>query len=368
MNRSEFDYHLPPELIAQSPLPERDDSRMMVVRRNEGTISHARFKDFPDFLRADDVLVLNDTRVIPAKAWGKRGRASVEFLFIKEKAPGLWDVLCKPAKRVRPGDKVFFPDGLEAEVVGTGDEGRRTLRFPATDVLGHLRNIGFAPLPPYIKRKKGDTGERPKDLNRYQTVFAEKDGAIAAPTAGLHFTEDILRTIENKGVRLACVTLDVGLATFQPMRTERLEDHKMLEETYSISKSAAGAINQTKKAKRPVIAVGTTVVRTLESAAANIHQSKKEERWLMEGGSQDVSSKEPANFIQPGPGTTSLFIYPGYEFKVVDHLLTNFHLPKSTLLMLVSAFAGRDLIRKAYREAVREKYRFFSYGDCMLII
>jgi len=342
---SDFNYDLPPELIAQKPLAERDSSRMMVVTRNEGKIFHARFQDFPDHLQKGDVLVLNNTKVIPAKVWGKRGGASVEFLFIKEKAPGLWNVLCKPAKRVRPGDKIFFPDGPEAEVVGTGNEGRRTLRFPVTDILGHLRNIGFAPLPPYIKRKKGDTGERPKDLNRYQTVFAEKDGAIAAPTAGLHFTEDILQTIEDKGVRLACVTLDVGLATFQPMRVERLEEHKMLEETYTVPETAASKINQAKKEIRPVVAVGTTVVRTLESA----YSSDK-------GG------------IQPGRRSTSLFIYPGYEFKVVDKLLTNFHLPKSTLLVLIAAFAGRDLIMEAYREAVREKYRFFSYGDCMLIL
>jgi S-adenosylmethionine:tRNA ribosyltransferase-isomerase len=358
---SDFNYDLPPELIAQKPLAERDSSRMMVVQRDEGAISHAWFKDFPDFLRADDVLVLNDTRVIPAKAWGKRGGASVEFLFIKEKAPGLWDILCKPAKRVRPGDKVFFPDGLEAEVVGTGDEGRRTLRFPVTDVLGHLRNIGFAPLPPYIKRKKGDTGERLKDLNRYQTVFAEKDGAIAAPTAGLHFTPRILKDIREKEVLVTDITLDVGLATFQPMRVERIEDHKMLEETYSISEGAAAAINQAKKDKRPVVAVGTTVVRSLESAAANVQRSKKEERSAM------AVKKELMNFIQSGRATTSLFIHPGYEFKIVDKLLTNFHLPRSTLMMLVAAFAGRDLIMEAYGEAVREKYRFFSYGDCMLI-
>jgi S-adenosylmethionine:tRNA ribosyltransferase-isomerase len=342
---SDFNYDLPPELVAQKPLAERDGSRMMVVFRQEEKICHSRFKEFPDYLKQGDVLVLNNTKVIPAKVWGKRGEASVEFLFIKEKAPGFWDVLCKPAKRVRPGDKVFFPDGLEAEVVGTGNEGRRTLRFPFTDILGHLRNIGFAPLPPYIKRKKGDTGERPKDLNRYQTVFAEKDGAIAAPTAGLHFTPRILKDIREKEVLVTDITLDVGLATFQPMRVERIEDHKMLEETYTVPETVASKINQAKKDKRPVVAVGTTVVRTLESA----YSSDK-------GG------------IQPGRRSTSLFIYPGYEFKVVDKLLTNFHLPKSTLLVLVAAFAGRDLIMEAYREAVRKKYRFFSYGDCMLII
>lgn len=343
MRVSDFDYDLPAELIAQTPLPNRDDSRMMVVRRKDGTIRHARFKDFPEYIGAGDVLVLNDTKVIPAKAWGKRGGASVDFLFIKEQAPGSWDVLCKPAKRIRVGDKIDFSDGLQAEVVGTGVEGRRTLRFTVANVLGHLRDIGYAPLPPYIKRKKQDARERPHDLNRYQTVFAAKDGAIAAPTAGLHFTPDILRKIEDKGARLARVTLYVGLATFQPARVDRVEDHRMLEESYTIPDSTAGEIGAAKKDSRPVTAVGTTVVRTLESA------------WT-EGR------------LKPGPGATSLFIYPGFEFKVIDRLLTNFHLPKSTLLMLVAAFAGRDLILRAYREAVREKYRFFSYGDCMLIL
>lgn len=342
---SEFDFDLPPGLIAQNPLPERDASRMMVVLRKEEKILHARFGEFPAYGREGDVLVLNDTKVIPAKVWGKRGDASVEFLFIKEKEPGLWDVLCKPAKRVRAGDRIDFPDRLAAEVVEADGEGRRVLKFAVLDVLDHLKKIGFAPLPPYIKRRKEDAGARPADLSRYQTVFAAKEGAIAAPTAGLHFTPKVLKDIRQKGVLVTDVTLDVGLATFQPMRVERLEEHKMLEETYTVPETAASKINQAKKEIRPVVAVGTTVVRTLESA----YSSDK-------GG------------IQPGRRSTSLFIYPGYEFKVVDKLLTNFHLPKSTLLVLIAAFAGRDLIMEAYREAVREKYRFFSYGDCMLII
>jgi S-adenosylmethionine:tRNA ribosyltransferase-isomerase len=243
------------------------------------------------------------------------------------------------------GDKIIFPDGLEAKVVETGEEGRRTLAFAVPDVLGHLKTIGFAPLPPYIKRRKEDVKDRPNDLSRYQTVFAGKDGAIAAPTAGLHFTEDMLRTIEGKNVRLARVTLDVGLATFQPMRAERLEDHKMLEESYAVPDAAAAEINRANTECRPVIAVGTTVVRTLESSYHS-----------------DIKG------VRSGPGRTSLFIYPGFEFKVVDRLLTNFHLPRSTLLMLVAAFAGREIILAAYREAVHEKYRFFSYGDCMLIL
>ena len=368
MRVSDFNYDLPPELIAQKPLAERDSSRMMVVMRKEGKILHARFKDFPDHLRKGDVLVLNNTKVIPAKFWGKKDGKDVEFLLIKEKEKGVWDVLCRPAKRVKTGVRIEFGPGFRAEVIDAGDEGRRTLKFSAPDVLGHLRKIGFAPLPPYIKRKKENGALRPQDLERYQTIFAEKEGAIAAPTAGLHFTPKVLKDIREKEVLVTDVTLDVGLATFQPMRVERLEDHRMLEESYSISKSTAAAIHQAKRDKRPVVAVGTTVVRSLESAAANVHRSKKEERWLIERGSQEVSSKEWANFIRAGPGTTSLFIYPGYEFKVVDKLLTNFHLPKSTLLVLVAAFADRDLIMEAYREAVREKYRFFSYGDCMLIL
>jgi S-adenosylmethionine:tRNA ribosyltransferase-isomerase len=342
---SDFNYDLPPELIAQKPLAERDSSRMMVIMRKEGKILHARFKDFPDHLQKGDVLVLNNTKVIPAKVWGKKDGKDVEFLLIKEKEKGVWDVLCRPAKRVKTGDRIEFGPGFRAEVIDAGDDGRRTMKFSAPDVLGHLKKIGFAPLPPYIKRKKENGALRPQDLERYQTIFAEKEGAIAAPTAGLHFTPKVLKDIRQKGVLVTDVTLDVGLATFQPMRVERLEEHKMLEETYTVPETAASKINQAKKEIRPVVAVGTTVVRTLESA----YSSDK-------GG------------IQSGRRSTSLFIYPGYEFKVVDKLLTNFHLPESTLLVLVAAFAGRDLIMEAYREAVREKYRFFSYGDCMLIL
>ena len=341
---SEFDFDLPPGLIAQNPLPDRDASRMMVVLRKEEKILHARFMEFPAYLGEGEVLVLNDAKVLPAKVWGRRGEASVEFLFIKEKGPGVWDVLCKPAKRVRAGDRIDFPGGLAAAVIEADGEGRRVLEFAAPGVLGHLKKMGFAPLPPYIKRRKEDAGARPADLARYQTVFAAKEGAIAAPTAGLHFTPRVLDEIRRKGIRIAEVTLDVGPATFQPIRVERLEDHRMLEETYEISNRAAKEINRAKEEKRPVTAVGTTVVRTLESAV-------------------DASCR-----VQRGRGATSLFIRPGHEFKIVNRLLTNFHLPKSTLLALVAAFAGRDLVLAAYREAVRERYRFFSYGDCMLII
>jgi S-adenosylmethionine:tRNA ribosyltransferase-isomerase len=339
----EFDYDLPPELIAQRPTERRGDSRMMVVRRREGTIEHARFEDFPRRMSANDVLVLNDTRVIPARAWGKRGEADIEFLFVRELEPGLWEALCRPARKVRDGERIVFAPGVDAVVAGEGAEGLRRLRFGRTDVLAVLREVGYAPLPPYIKRRRGREDMRARDLERYQTVFARKDGAIAAPTAGLHFTPRVLAEARRRGVDVRKVTLEVGVATFQPVRAERVEDHHMLEERYQIAPAAARAINAAKAEGRPVAAVGTTVVRALESAAGD-------------------------DGVRPGKGATTLFIRPGYEFKAVDRLLTNLHLPKSTLLMLVSAFAGTDLIRYAYREAVRERYRFFSYGDCMLIL
>jgi S-adenosylmethionine:tRNA ribosyltransferase-isomerase len=340
---ADFDYDLPPELIAQHPLPHRDDSRMMIVDRRAGKIRHGQFREFADFMSSGDLLVLNDTRVLPTRLWGTSGAAKIEFLFIREVSPGLWEVLCRPAKRVRAGDFVRFTTGVAARVAGLADEGRRILDFGKIDVRAFLQNVGYAPLPPYIKRAKQDETARPEDIDRYQTVFAKNEGAIAAPTAGLHFTENMLRGLKAKGVEVRRVTLDVGLATFQPVRVELVDDHKMLEEPYSITPAAARTINAAKSAGHPVSAVGTTVVRTLESA------------WL-DGA------------VRPGRRTTSLFVRPGFEFHVVDRLLTNFHLPQSTLLMLVSAFAGYDLVMKAYGQAVRARYRFFSYGDCMLIL
>jgi S-adenosylmethionine:tRNA ribosyltransferase-isomerase len=339
---SDFDFDLPADLIAQHPLPHREDSRMMVVDRRAGTIRHEQFREFPRYMAKGDLLVLNDTRVLPARLWGTSGEARIEFLFVREVSPGIWDVLCRPAKRVREGDTVRFRGGIEARVRGLAGEGRRLLDLGKADVRGLLREAGYAPLPPYIKRGKQDEAARPDDIARYQTVFARKEGAIAAPTAGLHFTETMLRSLEAKGVDVCRVTLDVGLATFQPVRAELVEDHKMLEETYAVAPAEAGAINVAKAEGRPVTAVGTTVVRTLESA------------WH-EGA------------LRSGRGSTALFITTGFEFRVVDRLLTNFHLPRSTLLMLVSAFAGYELVMRAYAEAVREKYRFFSFGDCMLI-
>ncbi len=340
---SDFDYDLPQELIAQHPLPHRDDSRLMVVDRKSGTIRHGRFREFSGLMSPGDVLVLNDTRVLPARLWGASGEAKIEFLFVRETGPGLWEVLCRPAKRVREGGAILFPRGVTARVAGLADEGRRSLDFGKADVRALLHEAGYAPLPPYIKRARQDERSRPEDIDRYQTVFAKKEGAIAAPTAGLHFTEGVLRALRDRGIDVRRVTLDVGLATFQPVRAELVVDHKMLEEAYAIAPAAAKTINAAKAEGRPVAAVGTTVVRTLESAG-------------QEGP------------VLPGRGATTLFITPGYEFQVVDRMLTNFHLPQSTLLMLVSAFAGYELTMAAYREAVRERYRFFSYGDAMLIL
>jgi len=373
MHISEFDYDLPTELIAQHPLPARDASRMMVVLRKEGRIINSNFSNLPGYLQKGDVLILNNTKVIPAKVWGDKDGKEVEFLFLREREKGVWEVLCRPAKKIKAGDRIAFAPGFEAKVIEAGEEGRRVLKFSAADVLDRLQKIGFAPLPPYIKRKKTNMDLRPEDLERYQTVFAEKEGAIAAPTAGLHFTPKTLKFIQEKGVRVEQVSLNIGLATFQPMRGERIEEHKMLEETYSISEQVAKAVNQAKMESRPVVAVGTTVVRTLESAylLGSDRDSERQKNRLSSPAlepSGKVRISKNIGGIRPGTNSTSLFIYPGFEFQVVDRLLTNFHLPQSTLLMLVSAFAGRDLILHAYKEAVREKYRFFSYGDCMLIL
>lgn len=342
MRVSDFDYDLPPELIAQHPLPRREDSRMMIVERATGRVEHGRFKDFSSRMSPGGLLVLNDVRVIPARVWGKSGGAKIEFLFLGELGPGSWEVLCRPARRLRRGEAIRFAPGLKARVDEVKEEGKRVLGFGKADVRAELKKIGYAPLPPYIKRRREDRSARPEDLERYQTVFAAREGAIAAPTAGLHFTENVLAEIGSKGVDVRRVTLEVGLATFQPVRAEVVTEHKMLDEWYSISPAAARAVNRARSEGRPVTAVGTTVVRSLESA------------W--KGG-----------WVRSGRRSTGLFVYPGFEFHAVDRLLTNFHLPKSTLLMLAAAFAGYDLIMRAYREAVRERYRFFSYGDCMLI-
>jgi S-adenosylmethionine:tRNA ribosyltransferase-isomerase len=343
MHVSDFDYNLPKELIAQVPLERRDQSRMMVLDCDDGKIIHSHFQYFPDYLKAGDVLVLNNSKVIPARVWGQRKDSEIEFLFLKEIQKRVWEVLCRPAKKVKLGDIIRFSSRLQGEVIREETEGRRHIRFATEDVISELRTIGYAPLPPYIKRKKSQIDIRSIDLDRYQTVFAQKEGSIAAPTAGLHFTPAMLNSIKAKGIEVAEITLDVGLGTFQPVRAKRVEDHQILEETYTISENAAKIINNAKKDKRSVIAVGTTSVRALESA----HTKDR---------------------VKPGTYVTDLFIYPGYSFKVVDRLLTNFHLPQSTLLMLVSAFTELDFLKEAYTEATKKEYRFYSYGDCMLIL
>lgn len=346
LNLSDYDFELPAELIAQQPLPNRDESRLMVVDRKTGRIEHRVFKEIPQFFGPEDVLVLNDTRVIPARAWAypeDEPEKYVEFLFVRELTPGRWEVLCRPARKVKPGQTFIFDRDLKGLVLDKGWLGHRVLEFNTPEVKEKLWEIGAPPLPPYIKRKKDDPRLRTLDRERYQTVFARKDGSIAAPTAGLHFTPATLEEIRKKGTTICYVTLNVGEATFQPVRVEKVTEHKMLPENFFISEETAEILNQARSRGRKITAVGTTVVRTLESA--------------FDRGQ-----------IRAGSGSTTLFIYPGYSFKVIDRLLTNFHLPRSTLLMLVSTFAGYDLTRRAYLIAVKERYRFFSYGDCMLIL
>lgn len=339
----EFDYELPAELIAQKPLAHRDQSRMMVLDRQKTKTVHSQFSEFPAFLNKGDVLVINTTKVIPAKVWGEKEDKEIDFLFLEEVEERIWKVLCRPARSVKPGDVITFSRNLEGTIIQREEEGKRVILFPNKDVVKELKRIGYAPLPPYIKRKKRDESLKAYDLERYQTSYAKEGKAVAAPTAGLHFTPEILKHIQAKGVAVCPLSLEVGHATFQPVRSERVEDHKMLKEYYFINQSTALSINRTKEESGRIVAVGTTSMRALESA----FQHGK---------------------VQPGKSSTDLFIYPGFKFNVVDMLLTNFHLPRSTLLMLAAAFSGLDFIKKAYQEAVREKYRFYSYGDCMLII
>ena len=331
MLTSDFDYHLPPERIAQEAAP-RGESRLLVLDRT-GPERHARMRDLPRLLRPGDLLVLNDTRVIPARLYGRRGSGGkMEILLIERRAGREWDAWVKPGRRAQPGTVIELDAGLSAEVVDKREDGRHLLRF-TEPVEPHLDRLGHIPLPPYIHRP-----DTPEDRERYQTVYARHPGSVAAPTAGLHFDEELLREIEAAGIEIARVTLHVGIGTFKPVSAERIEEHRMETERYEISEETAAALRRARR----VVAVGTTVVRTLESAAR-------------EGE------------VQPGSGSTELFITPGFNFQVVDALLTNFHLPRSTLLMLVSAFAGRERVLAAYEEAIREGYRFYSYGDAMLV-
>jgi S-adenosylmethionine:tRNA ribosyltransferase-isomerase len=337
---SDFDYHLPPELIAQHPAPQRDASRMLVLDRQTGEIQDRAFADILDILGANDLLVLNNTKVIPARIYGTdaAGRR-VELLLLRELEPGVWEALSRPSRRAKPGVQLSYGEE-NAEVIDWGASGVRKVRFSTTDVLGLLEKKGEVPLPPYIKQKQDDP-------DRYQTVYAERHGAVAAPTAGLHFTNDILGKLRTKGVDIAHVTLHAGLGTFRPVKASTVEAHTMYQEELEVSPESASAINAALHAGKHVVAVGTTVVRTLEAQAAWHNQGK----WQ----------------VEPGRRLTDMFIYPGYEFRIVGALLTNFHLPRSTLLMLVSAMAGRENILRAYQHAIEQKYRFFSFGDAMLI-
>ena len=351
-----FDYNLPEELIAREPCEKRDESRMMVIERNTCTIEHRHFCDITDFLTSDDVMVVNDTKVFPARLIGKRAHhgGNVEALLLRELKPLEWLALVRPGKKIKKGETLSFGNTMmQGEVTGYGDVGERIIRFSCKkDFWEVINRIGQTPLPPYIirSRKKEEGIERfmiedkPFDRERYQTVYARVRGSIAAPTAGFHFTDALLERIEKKGVRIVKVTLHVGEATFKPVATEYVEQHKMGTERYAIDEETCDLLNDTKKKVGKVVAVGTTSVRTLESVA------------------------DKDGYVSPGTGETSLMICPGYTFKVVGGLVTNFHLPRSTLLMLVSAFAGTELIKKAYKEAVARAYHFYSYGDAMLIV
>lgn len=346
---SEYDYNLPEELIAQLPADKRDNSRMMVLNRQDRTISHKHFYDIVDLLDKNTLLVMNNTKVLPARLIGyKDTGAKIEVFLLKqsEQRLRLWDVLIKPSKRVKPDTIIKISDELSVKALKRLEENGEwlvELIFDGDNVLDVLHRNGQIPLPPYIERKIQNDDLRKLDFERYQTVYAKDEGSVAAPTAGLHFTKEILQKLEAKGVELAYVTLNVGLGTFRPVQCENVENHKMHSETFEISEKAAEQINRAKKEGKQIVAVGTTTVRTLETAY------------------------QKYGCIKPCQDHSELFIYPPYEFKVIDKLITNFHLPKSTLLMLVSALAGKDFIFQAYKEAIENKYRFFSYGDCMFI-
>ena len=348
MKTAEFDYDLPAELIAQHPLEDRSAARMMVVDRQSGALAHCRVGNLPDYLRAGDVLVVNDTRVIPARLLGAKEATGgrVELLLLEELAPGRWQALCGASRRPRLGARLRLGGGqLLATVVRHESDGRVEVDLSSDRPLDQvLDEVGHTPLPPYIKRDYANPDATRPDRRDYQTVFARVPGAVAAPTAGLHLTDALLRALAGRGVPHAAVTLHVGLGTFRPVDAEEVEGHRMEEERFTVPAEAAAAIASAKAGGGRVVAVGSTVVRTLESAAARHGR------------------------VCACGGRTDLFIRPPYAFRVADAMLTNFHLPRSTLLMMVSALAGIDLIRRAYREAVAERYRFFSYGDCMLIV
>ena len=344
MRIDELDYHLPEGLIAQYPSKPRDKARLLVLKRGEGEMMHTTFSRMGDFLQKGDVLVTNNTKVMPARLFGqKETQGKVEILLLR-KVPGddeLWECLVKRGKRINMGTRIQFAPELEGEVVGNGVEGKKRISFEAQgDFQEIIHRIGHVPLPPYIRQGKDEE----IDVEGYQTIFARYEGAVAAPTAGLHFTPELVQAIEENGVSFISLTLHVGLGSFQPIRSEEAEDHRLEPEYYRISPTSAGAINTAHARGMRICAVGTTVVRALESAA------------------------DEDGTIHPQQGMTDLYIYPGYRFKAVDALITNFHLPRSTLLLLVFAFGGREFIMRAYQDAIRERYGFYSYGDGMLIM
>ncbi|MBQ2105647.1 MAG: tRNA preQ1(34) S-adenosylmethionine ribosyltransferase-isomerase QueA [Lachnospiraceae bacterium] len=340
MNVSDFYFDLPEELIAQDPLEDRASSRLLVLDKESGDVKHRHFRDVLKYLKKGDCLVLNDTKVIPARLFGTKvgTDAKIEVLLLKRKSDNVWETLVKPGKKMREGAEVSFGDGLlKGKVVGVVDEGNRLIQFEYDGIFEEiLDQLGQMPLPPYITHQL-------QDKNRYQTVYAKHDGSAAAPTAGLHFTKELLEEIEAMGVKIAHVTLHVGLGTFRPVKVETIEEHHMHSEFYIVEEEEAKKINDTKKEGGRVICVGTTSCRTLESATG-------------EDG-----------ILKAGSGWTQIFIYPGYKFKILDCLITNFHLPESTLVMLVSALAGKERVMAAYEEAVKERYRFFSFGDAMFV-
>jgi len=339
MNISEYDYNLPEELIAQTPIKKRDESRLMILNKENQTIEHKKFKDIINYLEEGDCLVINETKVLPARLYGKKETgANVEFLLLNQKEEDIWECIVRPGNKLHVGAKVIFGEGLlHGEVIETLEGGTRKVKFTYNGIFNEiLDKIGLMPLPPYIH-------EELKEKDRYQTIYAKYEGSAAAPTAGLHFTEELIEKLKLKGIKIAKVTLHVGIGTFRPVKVEKVEEHHMHSEHYLIKKEDAEIINEAKKSGKRIISVGTTSTRTLESVA------------------------DENGFVKEAEGDTQIFIYPGYKFKCIDGLITNFHLPQSTLLMLVSSLAGREYILKAYEEAVKQKYRFFSFGDAMFI-
>jgi S-adenosylmethionine:tRNA ribosyltransferase-isomerase len=358
---SEFNYPLPPELIAKEPLPDRAGARMLHLPRDSGALQDRQFRDFPDLLRSDDLVVFNNTKVLPARLFGRRSgvkaqavsprnpasrrflKGNVEVLLTRQISsdPNEWECLVHPGRKIGVGEQLFFGerDELNAEVVARRTFGERTIRFTGvSDFFGLLDRLGHVPLPPYIKRP-----DRAEDRERYQTIYAREQGSVAAPTAGLHFSSEVLARMQKVGIEMVDITLHVGLGTFQPVRAKNVEEHRLHSETYFISQDAADRINRALDRRRRVVAIGTTTVRTLEDWARNSRR------------------------VQAGSSEAEIFIYPGHKFQVIGGLLTNFHLPQSTLLMLVSAFVGKDTLLRAYHHAVEQRYRFYSYGDCMFI-